>query len=441
MIVFLAAGAFAAWARCLSLLIGQAHYPFYGALGAFLAGWILGTLAARKAGKGLSGEILFATGLFGLLCPGFIQFIGMNAGAAEYLETPLRHAWDALFIAGQAYLLVTFWAMGLAAALRADETFKKDFSHVFFWALAGPAAGYGLIRLAGPAAALAIFNAALLALGILKMGPRSLLKKPILSKAVAAALLIGLWSGFKSARAFKNIWLNRLNSAFPGGNFLLLEESGNECLGVYQFSSGAKILLSDGIAFPASGISIKHAVHIAFLQRPGSRNALLFGVRSPAALASASAYSIPVDAVDSHPAYSRVLQALQDQNAPLPEQLKITSKPGSNYDLIFMDFSKPLALTPLSSLTRRLNSEGILALHLPDVLLQSQPGALRATRRFFKHVSVCPLPAGRLILAGNAPLEADFSAWGPKITPAIFIDDHSLESYLKTLQCRDADSL
>jgi len=511
----LAAGASVAWARCLSLLLGSPFYAFGCLLSALALGAGLGRLLARRLRQETAAWALAMTGLLGILIPHFLRFLGINSGAARYLHLPLGSLWDIFFIAGQAWLALAAWATGLSLAQEASQeapgraardALAPSFSAVAsvralpraardaqrndlagLFGLAGPACALALIPRIGPAGAAALFGLLILAHGLLK-------KKEILGPWTAALLLACAWLSWMVGDPFKDIWITRLNSAYPGGEFLALREDGDEALGVYRFSPGTRILLRNGFPDFKPEEAARRQAHLPLLMLPSPRKALLVQTRHPMTLSAALSHQVEVTLLDPHPALAEILKAQAEGSWELPrerftwvksplrrflrgpvtthpprgevstyrgdqapqalvpsprggdeqwggggKQLRGPSK--GEYDLILLELPAP-AYGPraafqttresLRALRERLAPGGILAVRIPlPIFEENLKRLLRAAQGGFPHSGLLKLPGCLLLLASEQPLETSPRTLLSRIRAGILIDDFSLPEEIR----------
>lgn len=451
--LILVSAASAGWTRVYGLFLG--HPPFAAAL--FLTAFALGAAAEpwlrarviRSAGgskHAVTHWALSAAGFWGLFSLAFLRFIGLNAGSAERLQSALLSSRDALFIALQLFALAAIWSV-LVVKTNPDDAEDKAaaaaMSSMLLCVLLGPAAGY-LFSLLGAASALAAANAALLALGLWHALRAGAPASDAIIKAASAAVAAGLWLSMAGADLFKVLWTNRLDAAYPGGRFLLLEDDGREILGVYQFSTKAKTLLSDGFVSLYSEDGGKHAAHILLLLRPQSRRMLALGARHPATLHSALSHGISLDAVDPHKSYSKALQLLSRSDA-IRKDFSVSensftgylSSPGPEYDVILQEIPYPhkrpenasrVSRQALGLLRRRLKPGGIAAIRLPGG--ESDPKRERmqaAIAGAFTHAGLCRFDDGVLILVSDSDFSENLKSLRARITDNIWIDDPRLD--------------
>jgi hypothetical protein len=69
----------------------------------------------------------------------------------------------------------------------------------------------------------------------------------------------------------RDVWQNRLNAAFPGGQWLTF--GGDR--GAYRFSSGEEVFIESGFAAPRPASTGRRAAHLLALAHPSPRSALL----------------------------------------------------------------------------------------------------------------------------------------------------------------------
>jgi len=499
-----AGAAAAAWTRCLGLLWGHSFYAFCGLLIAAGGGtafglWLRTRCAPAFAAAGLPRRLfVLASALAGLLGLGWLRFIGLNTGAAEYLFAALQGPGDLLFIVGQSALALGLWCALLALAweegapdgrtpaarleapsLKGRRSPLPEGASRLAAALvaaAGPLAAWALIPHLGAAETAAVSHLVLAAASLAGSGPESLLRRPILSRVALVGLALALALGWKSRGLFPDIWLNRLNAAWAGGRYLALAEDGRELLAVYRFSSGVPALLRDGAAWVAAPLEAKREAHLPLLLQGSPRRVLLLRVRNPATVYSAMAHGADILAVDPHPGAGLILraQAAAGRPSPLPEGTAPWPPPfpavngarlswtqadprrylraaGPAFEAIIAELPFP-APTPewsrlvtreaFQELRGRLAPEGLAALRLPAPYPpRSLARTLSTARSVFAHVGVYELPGGYLLVCSDQPLTTDAATLLARRDVFVQADDLRLDDDLPRLRWDDLTTL
>lgn len=433
LMAFGAAG-FVVWTRGLSLLSGNAVLSAGLAAAAAFAG--LSAAAWWRGGRLQKETAAIIAGTIGLALPHFLRFIGLNSGDPVHLYAPLRCASDAGFLALQPALATAAWALpaGLASAEKQSDR----------WTLvplaAAPLAAAALLRWLSPAQAAALINGALIGWAVLLEGSRWLRRQEVRTRLLAAAVAAACVLGLTVGDPFAEIWLNRLNTAYPGGRFLALNDKTPEALGVYQFSTGLRILLRDGIADPNAGLAAWRQTHLALLAHPAPRSVLLVGSRQPAAWDAASRYEAAVDVYDPAPAPQAILDALAGGQWKPPKGVRLASEVGPSYDVIIVYVPVPAHGIEAAALTtreamdgwrRRLKPGGLLAVRVPmPYFATTRPRIIRAAHEGFKQFGIFDLPGAVLVIASDATLNAGSSALIERLPAGAAKDDAELEKFL-----------
>lgn len=429
----LAAGCGLLFAQCLSRLIGHSLYAFALTMAcAFLGAAAARTTRGWAAPRGLPP---LAAGLGGLALLHFIRFLGINAGSAEYLQAPLRSGHDLLFLPVQAALALALWAWALAMPQEPDPNPPRESltsRRAGQLALIGGAPlAAALIPSLGLTAAAASFNAGLIALGLAQ--GRFQLRTSL--AASAAALLMARSLG----EPFKDIWQNRLNAAFPGGRFLVHAETGSESLSVYEFSSGLRILLRNGLADPCGPANARRQAHWPLLLHRSPRRALLAGTIHPLALTSARAHGVQTDVWDPHPRLKEVRASLGgpgwEMGGEVFKSLGARPPPGAGYDVILLPVPVPwtspeaafsTTREALQAWKERLAPGGILALRLPAGSPSREARALKTAQDAFAHSGALDLGGCALLLASDEPLAAEAVDLLLRLKPEVLKEDPAL---------------
>jgi len=474
-----AGAAAVAWARCLGLLWGHSFYASCGLLIGAGAGtafglWLNGRCAPALDAARLPRRLfVFVSALAGLLGLCWLRFIGINAGAAEYLFGGLREPGDLLFIVGQSTLALALWSALLAMAWPTPSSDASSAAGTASgWArtasallaAAGPLAAWALIPRLGAAETAAVCHLAMAAMS-LAADRQGLLRRPVLSRVALVGLALALVMGWQGRDLFADVWLNRLNAAWAGGRYLALAEDGRELLAVYRFSSGVPILLRDGAAWADDPLEARREAHLPLLLQGSPRRVLLLGVRNPLTMISAMSHGSEILAVDSHPGAELILSALSPTPWPPPspsingarlsrtraDPRRYLRAAGPAFDAIIEELPFP-ALTPewarlttreaFQELRSRLTPEGLAALRLPGpVPPRSLARTLRTARSVFAHVGGYELPGGYLLACSAQPLAAQPAALLARRSVFVQADDLRLEEDLPQLRWADFSKL
>ncbi len=449
--------------RCYLLLGGRAP--------AFLASVLLGAGAAiwslslprpsksieispdREKGSLLEPSIA-AVGLGGILSLAFFRFVGINAGDAAYLLEPGPDTPSLFWALALISLSIAAWAaLAGAAASLAGRRLPAGRTAPLLWlaaaagTLVSPAAGLLLNARLGPEAAVVLPSLVLLAAALLSAG-KGLIRRPIFSRLGPAALIAGLWLAAAHRDTVKDIWLNRLNAALPGGRFLAFEDDGREILGLYEFSSGLRISLTNGRAVTYDEASSRLSAHWPLLFHPKPASLLLVGVRSPAVIAAASRHDVAIEALDAHAGYETFVKAWFEDGLPRGEGIAIKPDPGwqslrageTAFDVILAEvaLSKPWPnAAPWTerdfsdALRARLNPRGLLAVRI----LRRHPAAasafLDSVQGVFAHTGCLPLADGLLFFGSDSPLLNDPVELGTELGIEVDKEIPFITSWLK----------
>lgn len=472
----LTAAATVSWARCLGLLWGHSLYALCGlmagaGLGIAIGFWLKDRVADILApATHLPGLWTFVSALAGLLALSWLRFIGINSGEAGHIIAPLRDGRDFLFIAGQSLLAVAFWCASLPLAW--GETAGAPYRRracsakiaAGLIAAAGPCAAAILIPRLGAAECAAGCHLALCLTGLARIGLGRLRESRLFSRFAAAGLVIAGLLALQSRGLFIDIWLNRLNAAYPGGRFLAQIEDGRECLGAFRLVSAEVVLLRDGASasWNSSGVEARREAHLPLLMHGSCRRVLLSGARHPATTAAALAHGVDLVALDPQADIGAVLRV----QAPAGWPPALTSAPdgarlslvtgdlrrhlrasGPFYDAIIWELPYP-ALTPEWSrlatreafveVRRRLAPMGVAAIRLPAPYpVGSLARALRTARSVFPHAVGFDLPGGYLLVCSDQPLPQDPATLLARRNVFVQADDLALEEALPALHRSD----
>ncbi len=465
----LAGAAAVAWARCLGLLWGHSFYAFCGLCIGAGAGtacglWLKGRCAPILDAAGLPRRLfVFVSALAGLLGLCWLRFIGINAGAAEYLFCGLQGPGDLLFIVGQSTLALMLWSALLTMAWPAPPSAVGTSSG---WtrasgallAAAGPLAAWALIPRLGAAETAALCHLALAALS-LAADRQPLLRRPVLSRIALVGLAFAPLMAWQCRDLFADVWLNRLNAAWAGGRYLARAEDGRELLAVYRFSSGVPVLLRDGAAWVNAPTEARREAHLPLLLQGSPRRILMLDVRNPLAIISAMAHGAEILAVDSHPGAKIILRSLSPMPWP-PESPSVNGgrlswtradprrylrAAGPSFDAIIEElpfpapgWSRLTTREAFQELRGRLTPAGLAALRLPAPYPpRDLAKTLRTARSVFAHVGGYELPGGYLLICSAQPLMAQPAALLARRNVFVQADDLRLEEDLPRLRWDD----
>ncbi|MEK7858060.1 MAG: hypothetical protein AAB320_02880 [Elusimicrobiota bacterium] len=464
-LIALVLAAVPAWVRCLSLMMGHSLYAAVGALTAaclaFAAAHRLRPLFQEWVAEDLrEGLAILAAGAGGFGALAALRFIGLSASGAEHLRIPLQDAADVLFIAVQS--CAVFGLAVLPAAL-AQRPRPRAPWQTAAGAAFGAALGALLLPLLGPLRAVVLAQAALILAGLAAAGPRRIWESPAAKPVVGAALLAAAASAWLAGGLFTDIWLNRLDAAYPGGRFLVLQDDGRQSLGAYRFSSGAKVLLQDGAARYTEGESSRQA-HIAMLLHPAPAKVLLLGMRSPSAITAVLQHRVEADVIDAHPGAGAVLAALSKTDGWPPaagarflsrDLRAYLKEPGPVYDLVLLEVPAPWGAPEaaflgtrqtLEHMRLRLSTGGVAVVFLPEPHPASAQARLLFTAAaVFSHTTAFALPGGLLVAGSDAALPAGPQPLKERLLSYAALDvvlqDPGLSDWLDRLPWTDADTL
>jgi hypothetical protein len=480
----LSGAAAVAWTRCFSLLWGQSFYALCGLMigtGSGAAGglWLKSRFAPVLEAAGLPRRFfVFVSALAGLLGVCWLRFIGINTGSADYLFGGLRGPGDMFFIVGQSTLALAVWSGALAMAWEAPAPSAPGqgeppsqtrppalaLATSALLAAAGPLAAWALLARLGAAETAALCHLALAATS-LACDRRSLLGRPVLSRVALVGLALALVMGWQCRDLFADVWLNRLNAAWPGGRYLVLAEDGREFLAVYRFSSGVPVLLRDGAAWVSSTAEAKREAHLPLLLQGSPRLVLMLGVRNPVTMLSAMTHEAEILAVDSQASARLILSTLSTAPWPPPspsitgaslrwvqaDPRRYLRSAGPSFDVIIEDLPFPAAAPGWARLTtqeafqellHRLNPGGLAALRLPSPYsLHTLSKTLRTARSVFAHVGGYELPGGFLLICSAGPVETDPAGLLARRSVFVQTDDLKLEEDLPRLRWYDFSDL
>lgn len=434
-----------AWTRLLNLLGADALSSLIIVFSAAAA-----AACVAKALRRLNGEAGFwglASGLAGLLGLSVLRFVGLNAASPELLQKSMDGR-DLFWLASHAWAAVFFWSAAAGAPAAASGWGARLLCG------AGPAAAACLLPRLGSAQTAAFFHlltilAAVAALGVGRLRPRSMT-----GQATAAALAAALWLGAMSRRLLPDVWLNRLNAAFPGGRYLALEDDGRESSGLYRFSSGATVLLREGGAWSNPEATARRQAHLALLSHPAPRRVLL-SVLSPASTRSVLTHGVEAAWLGG-PSARAVMSAASGENWPWPPAGLTLIKRGlrqtlknaaAGYDVILMELpvlpSRPFfpAREDFAALKAALTPEGVLALRLPSPRVEQLPLILAAAAPSLPNAGAFDLPGGPLLIFSEKRVRFDAETWRARLSLQARLDDIELSFQLPTLDFRETEKL
>jgi len=429
-------------------MCGNAILGFTATLAGLAAGAALASWARSRWRVSWESSIAaIIAGTLGLAIPHFIRFIGLNTGSPLLLYAPLHDLSDVGVQLIQPALSVAAWALMLALSDDSWEPADHRISAARWAMLAVPCAAAWLAVRLGPTLTVVLINGSLVVWGASKkirawrsagglQGAHQLQ-----AKLLGVCLLGALWLGVSAGHPFADTWLNRLNAAYPGGGFLALDEGGPQALGVYQFSTGLKILVRDGVVDSSAGIPAKHEGHLPLMTHPAPRRVLLVGALQPATWNAAACYAAQVDVLDEAPPSDKFRLAIEDGKPSPAAGLSFVRAPGKDYDVILLELPVPthspeaarmITRESLRAWRRRLAPNGLLAVRLPIPYFGiTTLRIIRTIRGEFNWAGAFHLPGILLVLASDVPIAAGTEHLLARLTPAILRDDPDLQSYLK----------
>lgn len=438
----LCAAAVTLWARILMLLGGDALWSLTVVGSAATAGTAAAAVWNERpesaGGQSSSGLWGIASGLAGLMGLALLRFVGLNEGSAELLQQAAPP--DFLMKLGSHAWLAVFACSGAAAATACQEPRRASRLAVAAGALT--AAGLASRLWAAPTAA--SLHGIMVLAGVLAVGPRTLSLRTMLGQGVAAALTAAAWLSYGSLGLVGDIWLNRLNMAFPGGRYLAAWNDSRESLLYYQFSSGATVLLRDGTAWSDPNISARRQVHLAMLAHPQPAS-LLLQTLSHSSMNSALCYGLPLRLLASR-AGQNMIRATWKKTWPPPNLtldsrgLRRTLGGPQTYDVIIIELSvlpgRPASLDRelLASARAHLNERGLLAVRVPAPrAAQDLPWLLAAAEPLFADIGAFDLPGGPLLILSSEPIEIAPWLLTSRLTDAVKQDDPELAKDLDSI--------
>lgn len=394
-----AAAALVAWARLLGLLAFDDLSVVAGLSAACAAAFAVGPALAAAVPRALLPAASAAAGLLGLAA---LRFIGLNAGEPERLQLPAAGLGDALFLGGQGLALSALWLIPAAGVCGSRR-------RAALWAAAGAAAGALGCAGFGPEAVALAAHAALGAAGLL--GAARLRREwPVGSKLAAAALAVCALAAWPSRRLIHDVWLNRLNAAYPGGSYLAFGDDGSAARAAYRFASGAVVLLEDGVASHLASKSARRHLQIALLAHPSPKSVLLASPWAPTG--PLAPYEARADLAMPGRGTDRLREALGSGAAPAASSdvRRLARRSPRKFDLIFA-WSQPT--TPLrrehtveflGELKRALADDGVLALELPPGTARASAFLRAAGEAAFKHSAAIDAEQGALAFFSDRPI-------------------------------------
>jgi hypothetical protein len=443
-----AAAAAVCWTRCLSLMAGNSVIGFTSAITSLAAGAALALWARERwRANWETSTAAVAAGTLGLAILHFIRFIGLNTGSPLHLYAPLRCLSDVGVQVVQPALALAAWAFLLAFPENSPDNADPPYAVLICFAGAAPIAAAALMARLGPALSAVVINGTLIAWGIVakirtwhRTGGLAGARQ-FEAKLLGVSLLAALWLGGTAGHTFADVWLNRLNAAYPGGRFLALDEGGCAALGIYQFSTGLKILIRDGVADAAGQDLAKHEAHLPLLTHTGPRRTLLVGALQPASWNAAALDASQVDVLETVPTSPAFRLALTDPSWTPAPGVRFVREAGRDYDVILIEPPVPAHSPEAARLTtaqalrawrRRLAAHGILAVRVPAPYFGIAAGRIiRTMRAEFNWAGAFRLPGELLVLASDDPISAGSGPLLARLTPAVLRDDPDLKSYIE----------
>jgi hypothetical protein len=405
-----------------SAAAGAALAAFAGLIGRWSAdpalGWILALLAAglgsaaafAAAAPDEDGSRAWAAGgaIAALAVPALLRFLGLALAEPSLLENPLGGRGRAVFVLGQAAAFLALAALAWTRAVRGRSGAAAA-------ALAGAAASFLALRAIQASVLLAA--AALAALAAAEFAERPWTRNafaPLRARAFAAAGFVGLALAVFAPSVLSDVWLARLHAAYPGGGYLAYADDGTRTFAAYRFSTGAAILLRDGVPQSPDPASVRLAVRALIGQHAAPTLLLLVRPPEPGPALAAQADGATVTLESGSSAENAALKALGGSSdwmkmltpaspgvKPTAALLFLPRPPGAGLGLL-------AGVRALRALKARLADGGVAAVLLPS---GTASGAIddvqRAAAVAFGEARIVDLPRATLVLASPDPIEAE----------------------------------
>jgi hypothetical protein len=425
--------------RWASFLLGHSLYAAVIAAAGAGAGLAAGRAARARAAflrEALPGGGPLAAGLVGLLCLHWLRLHGLNDAQAERVRAPVLGWADGWLLAGQLFASFALWTAVLGALEERAPAPGRRARGARLAPLAAPLAA-ALLPVLGPDGCAAAGFAVLALAGAWRGLPRWR-PSPVLSRAVPAALVAAAALAYAARGSLQDLTLARLDAVYPGGRVLSWSEGGGRALAVYQFSTGARMLLRDGVADVAGGEIARYEAYLPLLAR-GAKRALLVSALHPETAAAAANLGVETAYYDRVSCAS----ALRALGAPAASTAAAGCgawrPPAGPWDAVIVQADPPLwspetavALTreAARSWKRRMAPGGVLAWRVPAPL--ASPAAQRARAALqaeFKSVAEFEA-AGQSVLMGAERLSTDAFEVQQRVTPALGEDFPDLRDKL-----------
>ncbi len=429
--------------RMVSLLLGS---PILG-LASVIAGAGLGAAIGRRVrSPGLAAlpACAIVSGAAFAAAPHFLRFAGINAGDPTFLQAPLRGFGDLVALGGQSALAAAACVLPLTVA---EEEMSESSLVRRLAAFALIPCSAWLTGAIGPARAAALEGAALVVYGAWRHGRGWAQRESLAPRLLAGVGALGLLAAAFCGDPLRDIWLNRLNAAYPGGHFLYLDERGPRALGAYQFSTGLIVTVEDGVVDANGYQAAALEAHLPLLahREDELRDVLIVGALNPLTIDAAASHGARVDVLDRVKSADPLRQAFSSGRWKLPKETRLVSKPGPSYDVIVVEVPVPLhGMDAARETTReafknwhaRLKPYGVLAVRAPRPwFVPSLARLTRGVRDEFKEIGAFQFPGALLVLASDQFIAVDNSSLLKNLTPEARLQDPELEGFI-----RDTDS-
>jgi hypothetical protein len=394
------------------------------ALGALLGRWCadaaLGWRIALSASADDDGARAWAAGgaLAALGVPALLRFLGLALADPALLEKPLGT--HAAFTLGQASLLA---AIAAACWTRAARGGGRIAPAAF---LAGAAAAFVLLRRVEASTLLAAAALAALSAALTAERPWSRRESaPLRSRLFAAAAAVGALLAACAPRLLPDVWMSRLHTAYPGGNYVTYADDGTDVWAAYRFSTGAATMLRDGVPQSPDPVSVQLSLLALIGQRSARTSLLLVRPPEPAAAFTAQNDDAAVVVEDGSRAEAAALRAL-GSSADWTKEL--APPPGGGKPdaaLVFLPRPAGAGLrrlagaSALKALRARLAGGAAAGLLLPPgTAPRAVDAAARSAAAEFGRARVADLPKGVLILASPVEIDVDPDILVGRLSPA-----------------------
>jgi hypothetical protein len=242
-----------------------------------------------------------------------------------------------------------------------------------------------------------------------------------------------------------DVWMARLHGAYPGGGYLSFADDGTHAWAAYRFSTGAALMLRDGVPQGLDAPSVRLALQVMIGQRPDPTFLLLVSPTEPGPAFGAEAFGAAAAVESGSGAESAALKAL---GGPGDWMTALRPPPAGvkpNAALLFMPRPAGAGLSSagaraLRALKSRLADGAAAAVFLPaGTPLSAVDAVASAAAAAFGASRVADLPRGTLVVAAAGEVETDplvqFSRQRTGTTP---VDPESIQKLTVDVRWRSA---